>query len=200
MNNQSDAKPLILEHAYELFSERGFDGASMKMIASRANISTSLIFHHFQSKEHLWVSVERYVISQKQKDLPHVREDSLENFLQDIIRYRLNFYSDAQFRRFFQWRSLRQNTHELALLAKAENVVSEQNSLNIPDYILRLQTRGLIRENIDHYVAAMMIFVNSTYAVFDYINYYAIHADRLQDFIEITVHALHSNLQPTGAS
>lgn len=129
-----------------------------------------------------------------------MREDSLENFLQDIVKHRLNIYSDAQFRRFFQWRSLRHNTHELALLAKAENAFAEQNSLNIPDYILRLQGRGLIRKSIDPYVAAMMIFVNSTYAVFDYINYYAIHADRLQGFTELTVRALLFLLQPGGES
>ncbi|MCK4506505.1 MAG: TetR/AcrR family transcriptional regulator [Candidatus Aegiribacteria sp.] len=47
-------KELILNAAEECFAEKGFSGTSMKEIADRAGVAKSLIYHHFNSKQHLW--------------------------------------------------------------------------------------------------------------------------------------------------
>lgn len=44
----------ILESALELFSERGFDGASTRDIATRAGVTQPLLHYHFSSKDELW--------------------------------------------------------------------------------------------------------------------------------------------------
>ena len=55
-------KEEILNAAEECFAERGFSGTSMKEIADRAGVAKSLIYHHFDSKQHLWKeSAERRV-------------------------------------------------------------------------------------------------------------------------------------------
>ena len=55
-------KEEILNAAEECFAEKGFSGTSMKEIADRAGVAKSLIYHHFDSKQHLWKeSAERRV-------------------------------------------------------------------------------------------------------------------------------------------
>ncbi len=54
-NNSSlkSKKLLILETAKEIFAEKGFDGARMDEIAERAGVKKSLIYYHFEGKDHL---------------------------------------------------------------------------------------------------------------------------------------------------
>src|SRR5689334_21565085 len=44
----------ILGAALELFSERGFDGASTRDIATAAGVTQPLLHYHFSSKDDLW--------------------------------------------------------------------------------------------------------------------------------------------------
>ncbi|HEV2131000.1 MAG TPA: TetR/AcrR family transcriptional regulator [Longimicrobiaceae bacterium] len=41
----------ILEHALQLFAERGFDRTSVKLLAESAGISPGLVYHYFRSKD-----------------------------------------------------------------------------------------------------------------------------------------------------
>jgi len=47
----------ILESATEIFSEKGFDGARVNEIASRANINKAMIYYYFESKENLFAEI-----------------------------------------------------------------------------------------------------------------------------------------------
>ena len=47
----------ILDAAVELFSRHGFDGVSMRTIAMQAGVSKSNIYHHFKSKEELYLAI-----------------------------------------------------------------------------------------------------------------------------------------------
>jgi TetR/AcrR family transcriptional regulator len=44
----------ILTAALDLFSDRGFDGASTREIAERAGVTQPLLNYHFSSKDELW--------------------------------------------------------------------------------------------------------------------------------------------------
>jgi len=50
----ADARNSIVEAAIALFAERGFHGTTMRDIAQRADVSQSLLHHHFGTKEGLW--------------------------------------------------------------------------------------------------------------------------------------------------
>lgn len=54
---QSDALERILAAAELEFAERGFDGAGMKALAARADVSQSLLYYHFGSKDKLYSAV-----------------------------------------------------------------------------------------------------------------------------------------------
>lgn len=50
----------ILKAASEVFAERGFDGASVRAVAGRADISLSGIYYYFTSKEQLLFALQRH--------------------------------------------------------------------------------------------------------------------------------------------
>lgn len=52
-----ERRELIIEAALEVFSERGYEGATIKKIADRANINQALIYQHFKNKEDLYKSI-----------------------------------------------------------------------------------------------------------------------------------------------
>ena len=55
-------KELILSCARELFLEHGYEGVSMRMIATRCNISLGLTYHYFVGKEALFSDIIRPVV------------------------------------------------------------------------------------------------------------------------------------------
>jgi len=57
--SRTDAVARILSAAASLFSESGYDAVSMNAIAERAGVSKANIFHHFSSKESLYLAVIR---------------------------------------------------------------------------------------------------------------------------------------------
>ena len=50
---------IILDAAADLFSEKGYDRTSMRDIARKAGLLPGSVYHHFQSKEDLYVSVQQ---------------------------------------------------------------------------------------------------------------------------------------------
>src|ERR1700759_379023 len=56
--DSADTRRAILDAAEAQFSELGFAGASMSVIAEGARVSKALLHHHFGSKEGLWHAVK----------------------------------------------------------------------------------------------------------------------------------------------
>jgi AcrR family transcriptional regulator len=54
-----DTRGLILESAREAFGERGYDGASIRQIATGAGVDPALVHHYFGTKEQLFLAVVR---------------------------------------------------------------------------------------------------------------------------------------------
>ncbi len=86
----------IMAAAEGVFSERGFEGASVAEIARRAGISEGAIYKHFESKRHLLLEVMRSFyepgIAELERDLAGVR--GTRNRLRFIIWRQLRVYAD----------------------------------------------------------------------------------------------------------
>jgi AcrR family transcriptional regulator len=54
-----DRRQLILDTAARLFGERGYDGASVRDIAEQVGLLPGSIYHHFSSKDDLFVEVHK---------------------------------------------------------------------------------------------------------------------------------------------
>ena len=50
-------KSTILDACFHAFAERGYDGTTTAMLAEAAGISRALIFHHFESKKKLYLTI-----------------------------------------------------------------------------------------------------------------------------------------------
>lgn len=57
--SSGDAVNRILEAATELFAQHGFDHVSMNTVAEAARVSKANVFHHFKSKDELYVRAMR---------------------------------------------------------------------------------------------------------------------------------------------
>ena len=54
---QQDGRSRILVAALEVFSSLGFEGASLRDIATHAGVQHQLVVYHFKNKENLWSAV-----------------------------------------------------------------------------------------------------------------------------------------------
>lgn len=59
----------LVELAFQEFSEKGFDGVSIRRLAARVGVSDSLFIHHFGSKQQLWNEVVDSLIDREFKHL-----------------------------------------------------------------------------------------------------------------------------------
>ena len=75
-NRKAETQARILEAAVALFAERGFDGASITAIASRAHVSRATVFWHFGDKASLFQEACRRIL------VPFIEE--LRNSLQHL--------------------------------------------------------------------------------------------------------------------
>ena len=82
--NKQDSKTRIIEVASVLFSERGFEGASIRELSRLAEVNISAINYYFSSKENLYLEVIKQAIESFRVNigtLYRLREWSTENFL-----------------------------------------------------------------------------------------------------------------------
>ena len=88
----AEATERILAAAKDLFAESGFDAVSMNAIAERAGVSKANIFHHFKSKNDLYLAVLKIACadSRPQIDQLDTGSGTLVERLRDYSRSHLD--------------------------------------------------------------------------------------------------------------
>lgn len=86
----------LLHVALEEFIEKGFYGTSTNEIAKRCNISTGLVFHYFESKEDLYLTILKEASAGLNHMLAEIPEniDPLQMFL-NIAAYTLDMFQQS---------------------------------------------------------------------------------------------------------
>lgn len=77
-------KERILNVAIEEFAQNGYRGASTNVICKKADISKGLLYHYYNSKEKMYITVVRHVIDnsiEKAKEL----SSEYKNYNNDLI-------------------------------------------------------------------------------------------------------------------
>ena len=77
-NSFNDKQIQILEVAETLFSEKGFDGTSVRNIAKVAEINIAMVSYYFGSKERLLESLIVYKTSDLKNQLDNLLQEDLE--------------------------------------------------------------------------------------------------------------------------
>ena len=87
------SKQLIITHAIELFSQKGYASASMDELAARCGLNKAMVFYYFKNKKGLYEAVMREVLVEIQKTIidensRHKRpKDELAGFIRTYAKF-----------------------------------------------------------------------------------------------------------------
>jgi len=140
----------LLDTAESLFSQKGFDGTSVRDIAEAAGINTAMISYYFGSKEKLMEEIfERKSLNIREKVDNLLKDDSLDPFQKMyslVDEYIDGIFQKRVFHRILLCEQIiDQNPHIIMLMEKMKT----RNSECINDLIRLGQKKGLFKKNID---------------------------------------------------
>ncbi len=81
-----DTREVLLEAALQCFARYGFEGTSIRLVASTAGKNSSLISYHFGSKEGLYQEVIRKVLRRLAIPIQQMKPDAVGNALPETER------------------------------------------------------------------------------------------------------------------
>ncbi len=153
----TDACGRILEAAAKLFSEQGYDAASMNAIAERANVSKANIYHHFRTKDELYLAV----LKRACREHTHLLDDMVRNTGNPAERLRhfiaahmQKLYAQSSVTRLILRELLENGPRRGRQLA--EEVIGE-NFARLVGILREGQLRGELRADVDPAVVATVL-------------------------------------------
>lgn len=101
-NNVENTKALIIYQALSSFSDRGYEGVSMRDIASAVGIKAASIYNHFKSKEDIFHSIfgemtKRYAQMAVQMQVPQGEMDTVAEKYMEVTEETLVMLSKKMF-------------------------------------------------------------------------------------------------------
>ena len=105
-------KKAILDAAEELFIENGPSATSLARVAKRAEVTKSLIHHHFGSKEELWEEVQKRHFQEYfeiQMEMIRGSESTAKLLADSIVTYYRFLQAHPKSVRFLSWASLEED-------------------------------------------------------------------------------------------
>ncbi|QWG22338.1 TetR/AcrR family transcriptional regulator [Bradyrhizobium sediminis] len=108
-NNYDDKRRAILDRSAELFSEHGYDRASMNKIATACGVSKANLYHYYKDKDELLFDVIRFHLEEllqviEAADRPNLAPGAR---LRELVAALLEAYRDADAQHSVQISSMR---------------------------------------------------------------------------------------------
>ena len=153
----SSSEAAIISAALRLFSERGFDGVSMRQIAEMAGVSKANIYHHFESKQALYIVVLRSSVTETHEILEPLA-DSTESFESRLKRFMAahlsQIFKHSMNSRLILREAMDQDEGQAKTMA--DKVVGENFRLLIA-LLHEAQTAGVIKPEADPVLCATLL-------------------------------------------
>lgn len=152
-----DAVERILVAAKELFAESGFNAVSVNAIAERAGVSKANVFHHFKSKNTLYLEILKTACNESGSQIDQLGSGSgtLIERLRDFSQSHLaNILRDEKISRLIQ-RDLLENGPQRGK-EFAEQVFG-QNFASLVKILRTGQKKGELRKGIDPAMLATLL-------------------------------------------
>jgi len=153
----------ILAAAEVLFAEQGFDAVSMSAIAERAGVSKANIFHHFSSKNALYLAVLGNACKESRARID-VLEQAEGNFVEKLSQYAtahlLGILEHDHMTRLILRDVLENGPERGKVLAEQ---VFGRNFAKLVDIIRNGQARGELHRDIDPAMVAVMLIAANLY-------------------------------------
>jgi TetR/AcrR family transcriptional regulator len=108
-NNYDDKRRAILDRSAELFSEYGYDRASMSRIATACGVSKANLYHYYKDKDELLFDVIRFHLESLLQVVEAADQPGLppEQRLRELVTALLEAYRDADAQHSVQISSMR---------------------------------------------------------------------------------------------
>ena len=137
----------ILDAALAEFAEKGFEAASIRVIADRTGLQHPLVTYHFRNKDILWRSTAEYAFDQIREEWDKLDETHVGMSPLDRLRaeYRTLFKYTVAFPEFHRFMRQECNTNNPRLKWVAKTVVMPLIDRLLPQ-IAALQQEGLLPE------------------------------------------------------
>ncbi|MCD4750843.1 MAG: CerR family C-terminal domain-containing protein [Thermoanaerobaculales bacterium] len=92
-SDHAETRERILRSSERLFSEKGYDGTSIRDITAEAECNVAAVNYHFGGKDNLYVETFRRLlidlrdrrISSMRRDMSNVADPTLEHFLESFV-------------------------------------------------------------------------------------------------------------------
>jgi AcrR family transcriptional regulator len=87
------SKQLIITHAIELFSQKGYASASMDELATRSGLNKAMVFYYFKNKKGLYEAVMREVLVEIQQTIVEENKrhstpkEEIEGFIRTYAKF-----------------------------------------------------------------------------------------------------------------
>ncbi|GAA3642026.1 TetR family transcriptional regulator [Microbacterium awajiense] len=94
----TDARERILDAAVAEFEAHGYDAATIRSIAARADVDPALVHHYFGSKADLFTAVIDAPM-QPARFLPEILDGDLDGAGERLVRFLLDLWEQPDFRR-----------------------------------------------------------------------------------------------------
>ncbi len=153
----SRGETAIIKGAARLFSERGFDGVSMRDIADAAGVSKANIYHHFASKQALYVAVLSARAAETRALLEELSEREVpfaERARRFVSAHLASILEHSQTFRLLLRESLSEDDRQARALA--DDVVGE-NFQRLVTILRDGQRAGVIRSDFDPALCATLL-------------------------------------------
>lgn len=140
-----NAREAIIKSAMEIFSEKGYKGATTKEIAERAQCNEVTLFRHFGSKEALFEeSLQRFT---PPSIIPKTLSDKITGDVETDLRNIANEYIDAALERLPYIRMSLIEIPRNPELARLVAVLPVSMTSNVNEYFLKMHEDGVIPKN-----------------------------------------------------
>jgi AcrR family transcriptional regulator len=147
--NTADTRVVLLETATRLFSEYGFDGVSIRLLAKEAGVNMALIAYYFGSKEKLFSAVfEEHIpkFGTRLRSFQKLNIGSWEKMTLIIDGYVDLIFSRGKFSKLMQQElSLRQRPEHSDRIIEAIH----KNWVVIQNIVIEGQKKGEFKSDID---------------------------------------------------
>ena len=155
IRNRDLRQKLLLDAATEVFRETGYDGATTKEIANRADCSESLLFRYFVDKR----GVFEAVLSRDNEQLQRLIEDrlnemvpaTLEEYLEKLFLWRIEqiWAKDSFAKGSFMGIGIRQALFDQHVARKVVRPLHRSRTSRIAERIRHYQEQGQVRADVD---------------------------------------------------
>ena len=157
----------ILNAALAEFAEKGFDAASIRVIAERTGLQHPLITYHFRNKDILWRSAAEYAFEQIREEWDKLDETHAGMSSLDRLRaeYRTLFKYTVAFPEFHRFMRQECTTNNPRLKWVARTVIMPLIERLVPQ-IAALQKTGLLPQMEPILFHYMMVSLTATLSEF----------------------------------